>query len=119
MGKRGVPPSSPVGRILLKTRIEDRGYDTACWIFTGHVQNAGYGQISDVGTGKRMTRTCHRVMWESVNGSIPKGLDIDHLCHQKTCCNPQHLEAVTRSENLRRRKPFAWRWYRRPVTKEQ
>ena len=45
----------------------------------------------------------HRKVWEEARGPIPEGMTIDHLCMQKTCINPDHMEVVTRSENSRRR----------------
>lgn len=44
----------------------------------------------------------HRVSYETFIGPIPKGLEIDHLCRVKVCANPEHLEAVTHQENVRR-----------------
>ncbi len=44
----------------------------------------------------------HRVMYEHWVGPIEVGLELDHLCRTKACCNPDHLEPVTRSENLLR-----------------
>ncbi len=47
-------------------------------------------------------KKAHRVVWLLNRGPIPEGLDLDHLCRNTRCCNPVHLEPVTRSENLRR-----------------
>ena len=44
----------------------------------------------------------HRVIWTAERGPIPAGLDIDHLCRTRACCNPDHLEPVTRQVNLLR-----------------
>lgn len=44
----------------------------------------------------------HRAMYEQVIGPIPEGMDLDHLCRQPRCINPDHLEPVTRAKNLQR-----------------
>ena len=71
-----------------------------CWIWTaasgGHKGN--YGVFYD---GERQTYA-HRWAWESVNGQIPEGLTIDHLCRTTRCVNPEHLDPVTIGENVRR-----------------
>lgn len=46
--------------------------------------------------------SAHRVAYELTRGPIPAGMEIDHLCRVRSCVNPDHLEAVTRGENLRR-----------------
>lgn len=62
----------------------------------------GYGCISIDGQMKQV----HRVVWELVNGPIPDGMTIDHLCRVKACVNPEHLEVVTQAENVARAVPF-------------
>lgn len=52
-------------------------------------------------TGKRYAYA-HRVVFESAHGPIPAGMQLDHLCRQRSCCNPDHLQVVTCAENLRR-----------------
>lgn len=69
-----------------------------CWIWCGRVNENGYGWVSDNGK----LRLAHRVAYEKVKGSIPSGLVLDHLCGVPGCVNPNHLEAVTQQENLRR-----------------
>src|ERR1043165_9731130 len=68
-----------------------------CWNWTGAISNGRYGSIYDQG---RMQKA-HRVAYSVEVGAIPHGTDLDHLCRNTRCCNPAHLEPVTRSENLR------------------
>ena len=84
-----------VARIMAKVSVDKNG----CWIFTGHLFGRnGYGGIAHDGT----TRGVHIVMYEDRNGRVPEGLELDHLCRVPRCCNPDHLEAVTHAENVRR-----------------
>lgn len=70
-----------------------------CWLWTGHLNNNGYGKIGDEG---RRSVYAHRAMYELLIAPIPPGLTIDHLCRTPACVNPAHLEPVTHAENLRR-----------------
>lgn len=77
---------------------------TDCWIWAGPVNEKGYGMVSFTISGKQRTFRPHRVMYELAHGIIPDGLVIDHLCRTPLCINPEHLEAVTQAENVRRGK---------------
>lgn len=83
-------------RILDRMTIEDRGYATPCWVSDRARQKNGYTKIGCEGR----TRLTHRVAYEAFVGQIPDGMVIDHLCRERACCNPAHLEAVTTRENL-------------------
>lgn len=72
---------------------------TGCAPWVGAIQSRGYGSVS-VGEGK--TALAHRVAYEHVRGPIPDGMTIDHLCRNKRCINPHHLEVVTLAENIHR-----------------
>ena len=65
-----------------------------CILWDGRTNGRGYGKYGDV--------YVHRYTYEAFVGTIPDGLTIDHLCRNKLCCNPRHLEPVTREENHRR-----------------
>lgn len=72
--------------------------ENGCWIYTGAINQEGYGAIRN---GPKMAST-HVTMYEHHNGPVPEGLELDHLCRIRKCCNPFHLEAVTHKENIRR-----------------
>lgn len=69
-----------------------------CWEWTGWRNSAGYGYLRFEGRDQ----PAHRVMWIATVGPIPDGLELDHLCTNPACVNPDHLEPVTHSENQRR-----------------
>jgi HNH endonuclease len=69
-----------------------------CWPFLGSLTTKGYGTFS---YGYRRCQA-HRVTYELTKGSIPDDLELDHLCRNRRCCNPSHLEPVTGLENVRR-----------------
>lgn len=68
-----------------------------CWIWTGGVNSRGYGMAS-IGWDK--TDLTHIYTWEAVNGPVPDGRVLDHLCTTRRCCNPSHLEPVTNAINI-------------------
>lgn len=69
-----------------------------CWEWAGSPDPAGYGSYSLAGRAVRS----HRVAYELLVGPIPDGLVLDHLCRNRGCVNPDHLEPVTQGENARR-----------------
>lgn len=69
-----------------------------CWIWTSCLNRKGYGRFR---MNSRLFFS-HRVAYTLCVGTIPDGLQLDHLCRVPACCNPSHLEAVTCRENVRR-----------------
>lgn len=85
----------------LKERLLDRtelDAETGCWVFQGAVNSKGYTCISKDGKNY----LAHRISYELHREPIPADMTIDHLCRNKRCVNPEHLEVVTRGENIRR-----------------
>lgn len=83
---------------VIQNIVHDPG--SGCWHWCGKTAKNGYGRITHDG-GKR-SEAVHRVTYRGFRGEIPKGLDLDHLCRNRGCCNPFHLEPITRAENNRR-----------------
>lgn len=72
--------------------------NSGCWIWLGSIGSHGYGNIG-VTSG---TTIVHRILYENKYGKVPVGLELDHLCRMRCCVNPDHLEPVTRRENILR-----------------
>lgn len=78
------------------------GEPDVCWPWQRGVSKGGYGTVGFHRAGHgTVTRLAHRVAWESVNGRIPEGLTIDHICRNRRCCNPSHLRLMTNVDNAR------------------
>lgn len=57
------------------------------------------GRCDPDGYGRLAGKLAHRLMFEKINGPIPEGMEVDHLCKTRNCINPEHLEVVTHREN--------------------
>jgi hypothetical protein len=82
---------------------------TGCWEWCGELSSNGYGRVWR--NNKRIA--AHRAYYEQEVGPIPDGLQLDHLCRNRRCVNPDHLEPVTRTENQLRARPFAKKAHRK------
>ena len=84
------------GCLVPKIAPQRNGYVRVEWVLRGEPE------------GRAKTRLLHRVMWEKWHGkSIPEGMTIDHLCRNRACFNPLHLEVVTLRENILRGESLA------------
>ena len=78
-----------------------------CWVWIGGISSAGYGRFHLNGG-----QHAHRVSYELHVGKIPKGLVLDHLCRNRACVNPSHLDPVSLVENIKRGDHYGKGWHR-------
>jgi hypothetical protein len=86
--------ASVVRRLLRYSEVNEAG----CWIWTGSRYHNGYGRISS----RAKHQSAHRTAYRIFRGPIKPGLQLDHLCRERGCVNPLHLEPVTNRENTLR-----------------
>lgn len=100
--KTGPKPQPLIERIERFVELNQRG----CWLWLGSLHpHDGYGMMT---VGSR-TRWAHRIAYQTFIGDVPVGLQLDHLCRERRCVNPTHLEPVTCRENLLRGEGFSAR----------
>lgn len=78
---------------------ENDTYGSECWIWIGYIADNGYGELEYCGKRDRAHRFVYECLTKQV---IPEKLTIDHLCRRRDCVNPEHMEIVTRGENVLR-----------------
>lgn len=88
--------SSVIDRLMFRTALLPNG----CWEWRGAKNPKGYGNIRIDKSSP--AKSAHRVSYTELVGPIPPGLEIDHLCRNRACVNPDHLEVVDHTTNVRR-----------------
>jgi len=73
-----------------------------CWLWTACIGTDGYGQFGCGPNTEIRTRKAHRIAYILTHGAIPEGMELDHLCRNRACVNPAHLEPVDHSTNVLR-----------------
>ncbi len=98
---RFIPDFRPLHlRVQEKIVVDEFG----CWAWQGKLTDKGYGAIRKNKSidPKQLNNLTHIVMYEALVGPVSYGLELDHKCRNRRCCNPAHLEAVTHRENVLR-----------------
>lgn len=92
MPRTGRPAASPEARFKAKVR-KDPG--SGCWIWTASTDRDGYGWFWSNG----VMGAAHRWSYENFIATIPAGVQIDHICRNRSCVNPDHLRPATNKQN--------------------
>lgn len=90
-------PSPAIDRVMNRiVRVPEAG----CWLFTGALNESGYGIVGKGSRGAGVDRA-HRITYQHYVGPIPDSLFVCHHCDVPSCCNPEHLFIGTNDENMR------------------
>lgn len=84
-----------------------------CWIWKANDKTSRYGRFETRGQHGRRKVAAHRIAWELLRGLVPDGMELDHLCRNTRCVNPDHLEPVTHRVNVLRGEGICARRLRR------
>jgi transposase len=94
------PPTKTHSSIASRYEVSQ---ETGCWVWTGYADRNGYARTYDPSRPeKSRTQWAHRVSYEHHKGPIPDRYEVDHVCQNTLCVNPDHLEAVTKAEHVAR-----------------
>lgn len=96
-----VPPIADIGEGIISrfwAKVDRRG-DDECWPWLGALSYKGYGRVF---IDSKSHKPAHRFAYELENGPVSPDLVMDHLCRNRACCNPRHVEPVTTRTNVLR-----------------
>jgi hypothetical protein len=101
--KHGVPPRGKGYRTETDMerfhRLSIPEPNSGCWLWLGQIDKNGYGKMSLQGE----KTTAQRAAWILLCGAIPEAFEVDHLCKNRSCVNPDHLQTISKIENLAQR----------------
>lgn len=88
--------------------------NSGCWLWLGsYCKKKGYGRVTVSSSGEEWSTSSHRLAYHVLVGPVPDGLQLDHLCRNTACCNPDHLEPVTGRVNVLRSQGVAAQNFRK------
>lgn len=90
-------PAAVIGRLMAKVEISP---ESGCWIWQGRLDDSGYGRFAT--RDRAFSALAHRAAYELLVERVANGMQLDHLCRNRACYNPEHLEVVTARENVMR-----------------
>lgn len=85
-------------REKIETSLDTESNPHGCWVWTAGKDRHGYGAVRWAAKVHKV----HRAYLKELGHDVPDGMDVDHLCRNPSCANPNHLEVVTHAENMRR-----------------
>jgi len=88
---------TPITAAFFWSKVDIPSNRVDCWKWTSTLNNNGYGRFWD--SERECWQLSHRLAYEVLKGEIPDGLQVRHLCHNRLCCNPAHLDVGTAREN--------------------
>lgn len=97
IAKRGAVAPPEYWRAMFQSKVSPEP-TSGCWLWTGSLTSEGYGDFGY----KANRRLAHIYSYELAKGPVPDGLELDHKCRVRSCCNPNHLEPVTHQINTLR-----------------